>query len=343
MAQEQKSERWKPELGLEFTTELQAMHTGKYNYANLLRLSAALPISRGLTFEAATLSASMTADDCIGGELQAFSNLDAGNVLLALAIGGLNWEINDRHTLFFGVRNMNEDYFTSDVTAFFTNSSCGIYPTLGDNYSVANYPMAAVGAHYKYERALNDGANDALVLQASLYNGTAYNRFKGRENVFRVCPKDDGFTALAQGEWRHQGSSYFLGVCGHYGDADDGSKREFGATLWTYGEQRLSAHASLIAGYSHAFAPAARCRDFVGVGGKYAWRRCELGLFTDYARYDGTHENATELTCKVAITPHLYFQPTAHMAFSPAASDHPGETGGTTFKSLGLLRFGVTF
>ena len=29
--------------------------------------------------------------------------------------------------LFVGVRNVNEDFFTSDVTSLFTGSSCGIF------------------------------------------------------------------------------------------------------------------------------------------------------------------------------------------------------------------------
>lgn len=342
-AQEHNARTWKPELSVELTTELQASHTGKYNYANLLKLGAAQPICRGLKFEVSTLSANMTADDCIGGELQAFSNLDAGNVPLALALGNLSWQINDHHTLFVGVRNMNEDYFTSDVTSLFTNSSCGIFPTIGDNYSVANYPEAAMGAHYKYERALGNRGEDNLVFQASAYNGTASSRFGGRNNVFRFCPKDDGLTLLTQAEWQHRGSNYFIGACGHYSDAADDSRRKFATTLWAYGEQRLSDHASLIASYSHAFASGARCRDFVGVGGRYAWRRCELGLFTDYARYDGEAESATELTCKIALTPHLYLQPAAHMAFSPSVSDEGGTTSHNVFKGIGILRLGACF
>lgn len=330
MAEEPETQAWKPEVGMELTTELQATHTGDYNWANLLRLSASLPMRRGFALEIGTLSACMTADVSIGGDMQTFSNLDAPRIPLALSMLNMTWE-HGCHTLHAGVRNINEDYFCSPVTSLFTNSSCGIFPTISANYDVANYPMASVGVHYRYESSGGSGGSgssgssgSSMVVQASLYNGRGYNRFGGRENVFRFCPKSDGVFGLAEVAYNHSGSSYFVGTAVHSSPSASGSRQQVSIAPWAYAEQRITDRLFLIAGYSHAFAKSAECKDFAGIGAQYVRehpgrsdRSLALGLFTDYARFAEGDEFATELTCKVDLTPHLYLQPTVHAIFMP--------------------------
>lgn len=319
--QELIAEKWTPELGMELTSELQGTNAGDYNYVNLLRLNVALPIvsprsgsprTTGLTFEIASLSTCMTAKESIGVDLQTFSNLDAGNIPFALSVCGLSWTYASphrgsrrgaSHSLFLGIRNMNKDYFCSDVTSFFTNSSCGIYPTISANYPVANYPVASVGMHYRYEI---ENENRRFAVQASLYNGTGYNRFTGRENVFRVCPKSDGVFGIAEVSYTRGGSSYFLGNALYCNE-------KISATPWFYTEQRITSKLSLLAGYSHAFGADIECRDFIGLGALYRLGKCQLGAFTDYANFRERNEFATELTCKVPVLKHLDLQPTVHL------------------------------
>lgn len=371
-AQEQSAEKWKPEVGVELTSELQVttlsapsligeggeralgLGVGDYNYVNLLRLNAALPIvspksesaeTTGLSFEIASLSTCMTAEESIGDDLQTFSNLDAGNVPIALRVCNLALTINGYHSLYLGIRNMNEDYFCSDVASLFTNSSCGIFPTIGANYDIANYPMASVGAHYRYgltPSSSQGGRGEGVALQVSLYNGRGYSRFTGRENVFRFCPKDDGLFGLAEATYSRRGSSCFVGTAVYWGGQSlynikgvetDGRGLSF--TPWAYAEQRVTDRLSLIAGYSHAFGRDAACRDFAGLGGRYAWERAELGLFTDYARFAEGDEFATEITCKVALTSHLFLQPSVHLIAMPGTPH--------SFQGAGTLRFGVVF
>lgn len=323
-AQEQKAEKWTPNLGMELTSELQGTHTGDYNYVNLLRLNAALPIVSpksenprgvGLTFEIASLSTCMTAHESIGGELQTFSNLDAGNIPFALSVCNLTLNVGDRHSLFLGIRNMNEDYFCSDVTSFFTNSSCGIYPTISANYPIANYPVASMGVHYRYENENeNKNKNRRFVVQASLYNGTGYNRFTGRENVFRVCPKDDGVFGVAEVSYTHRGSSYFLGNALYCKEGvSPSTKLRINSTPWFYTEQSINSNLSLIAGYSHAFGAEAECKDFIGLGAYYKIGKYQLGAFANYANFSEANEFATELTGKIPISRHIDIQPSVHL------------------------------
>lgn len=297
----------KPEFGVELTSEFQVTQKGDCNYANLLRLNASLSITRALTLEAATLSTHMTSSESIGGDLQTFSNLDAENNLLTLSLLNLAWQINDHHSLYAGIRNINEDYFASPVTSFFTSSSCGIYPTISANYPIANYPVAAVGVHYKYETSYDDeNENRRFVVQASLYNGTGHNRFSGHENVFRVCPKDDGIFGVAQIEYEHNESRYFLGNSVYY-------YKRCNVTPWAYAEQKVSSQIAIIAGYSHAFSSDTVCKDFVGLGAQYENGRYALGIFSDYAHFQGTSEWATELTCNYSINSHIQLQPVVHL------------------------------
>lgn len=330
------NEERKIEWGAELASELQVTQEGESNFANVLRLKASVPVCKSLSIDVSSLTTYMTSEMSIGNDLQVFSNLDAENIAFTLAVCGVDWKISDRHTLFMGIRNMNEDYFCSPVTSFFTNSSCGINPTVSWNFPIANYPVASVGAHYSYAHPLpsaDETSQDAIILQASLYNGIGYNRFTGRENMFRFCPKSDGLFGLAQVEYRYRGSCYFLGASVR---STDEVGFPSGTALWTYGEQRVTDRLSLIADYSHSFASDSFCTDFVGIGGKYSWNNCELGLFTDYAHFDGCEEFATELTCKLQLTPIISIQPTTHFI----ATSTPF-TSGKEFTFAAALRLGI--
>jgi hypothetical protein len=86
------------------------------NLINQLRLELSVPIGKGKdSFEAATLHVAKTNDGIID-DWQGFSNIDADNNFAMLAVLGYMHEWNSGH-LFVGVRNVNEDFFTSDVTA----------------------------------------------------------------------------------------------------------------------------------------------------------------------------------------------------------------------------------
>ncbi len=321
------------ELGMELTSELQTTKGGDLNFVNLLKLSAKLPVTNSVSIEATSLSTFMTAKESIGEDLQTFSNLDAGNRLFALSLCDVEWKINDRHTLYAGIRNMNEDYFTSTATSFFTNSSCGIYPTISANYPIANYPVASVGVHYRYEGASGSiGSNGSMSVQASLYNGTGYNRLFGRDNVFRICPKGDGIFALAQVEYRNNGSHYFLGNALY-------SNSGTSTTPWFYAEQRVNDRLTLLAGYSHAFSNDTECRDFAGLGLHYQHNKYGVGIFSDYANFASAEEYATEITCKVQISDHFYVQPSCHLIFT---NQHSPATS-SSFTPAASVRLGLCF
>ena len=196
MAESADSTTLQPRFVLTYTGELQTDFKTS-SMVNLLQLHAELPLSRSLSFQATSLSVSSTQDELLFENMTGYSDLDAYDKSFALQKAGLQWRINDRHTLFAGVRCMDEDYFCSEGLSLYTSPSSGHFPILSCNYFVPTYPFAAMGLHYAYD-------TDRLRLQASVYNGTASQDFTGRDNVFRFCPKSDGIFALGQVEYRRE-------------------------------------------------------------------------------------------------------------------------------------------
>lgn len=311
------------EFGLEYTTELQSDFRRNNNFLNQLKLKGEMQICEHFKARMSSLSISQTEEVPLINNYQIYSNLEAENLPFTIAVAELEWELSENKRLNFGIRHMNDDYFTSDVTSLFTNSSCGIFPTISCNYPSANYPVSSVGVHYAYDV-------EKWCFQASLYNGMGYNCFTGRNNIFRLCPGSDGVFALTQGEFRYHDSGYFLGACMHYGKPEPEMKRLVRGALWGYGEQKLSESLSVMVAYSHAFGTDNECKDFAGVGGKLALGNIELGVFSDYVRILESEEWATEFTCKAQVNKYLYIQPAIHFISNVDVD---------TF--VGLVRFGV--
>lgn len=293
------------QLGVSYDTELQTDFKGHCNYANHLCLSADYPLGEHLTLSASTMSISKTREESLLDDLQGFSNIEADNQPFTLAVAGIGWKVNDRHSLFLGIRNVNEDYFTSPVTSLFVNSSCGIFPTVACNMEIANYPLASMGLHYSY-------ASPSFGFLASVYNGQGYDRLTGVANLWRIIPHDDGLFFITQADWQQSSGHYFVGVAQHTGPLCPSSGTRDVASartaLWFYTEQSLTDRLSLIADYSHAFGRSSECTDFVGIGAQYAWSKSTLGLFSDYVRFRQDSEWATELTYKYDLNSMLSIQ-----------------------------------
>lgn len=289
---------------LEYTGELQTDFQSNYNFVNLLHLTLDHKASKSVTLNLATISTVKTNEHIIN-DIQGFSNIEADNMPLAIAVAGVTWSINESNSIFAGIRRVDEDYFTSDVTGLFTNASCGIYPTLSCNYPVATFPDAAMGLHYRHEAKL-------WAVQTSVYNGTGHHRFSGSDNVFRVCPGSDGVLTMLQGEYHGSNGDYFAGAAMHYGKLYDLDRRKARTTAWTYAEQHITPSVSLIAGYSHAFDKNSLCSDFAGVGAMWHKDKVQAGIYSDVASFADFNEWATEITCRYELNEHISLQPAVH-------------------------------
>lgn len=190
-----------------YTTEWQWNMKQKTNWVNQLRLDMSLPLGKGNnSIEAATLHVAKT-DDTIVDDWQGFSNIEADNMFAAIAVLGFMHEWKSGH-VFLGVRNVNEDFFTSDVTSLFLNGSEGIFPTIAASYPIANYPLSGLTLYFDVTRG-------AWTFRNSLYNGVGYNGWKRHDNPFLVRPKKDGIFNISQLEYSHGGSHFFAGAAVH--------------------------------------------------------------------------------------------------------------------------------
>ena len=188
----------------EYTTEWQWDMKKKTNWMNLLRLHLDIPLweGRGM-LQASTIHIAKT-DESVANDWQIFSNIEEENDFAAIAVLGYmhNWKAGH---LFVGVRNANEDFFTSSVTSLFTNSSCGMFPTISASYPIANYPRSGLTVYF-------DVNLSGWVFRNSLYNGVAYDGWNAKDNPFIVRPARDGIFNISQLEYSHKGGRYFAGV-----------------------------------------------------------------------------------------------------------------------------------
>lgn len=150
-----------------FTTEGQYAVRGSANWVNLLRLDFSMPLAHGAgSVEAATIHAFKTHAPIVG-DWQTFSNIETSNLAAAIAVLGYRHAWRNA-SLFVGVRNVNEDFFTSPLTSLFTNSSCGLFPTIAASYPIANYPFSGLTLYMDVGRA-------GWLFRNSVYNGVGHN------------------------------------------------------------------------------------------------------------------------------------------------------------------------
>lgn len=318
-------------FGMTYTTELQTGFHREVNWVNLLRMEVQCPLGGGFTAGAATISVARTLNGRVAGDALVFSNIEEENLPLAPAVLGVEWS-RAGVTVFAGVRNLGEDYFVSPCTSLFTNSSCGLFPTLSAVYRLANYPLASLCADVKY-------TSGKWQAEASLYNGRGYSSFAGRENVFRFCPATDGAMGVASVNYQDNGSCYDLGfaLCGGMRGTDEGGAEEFekeekkglDCVLWGNVEQRVCKGTSLMLQYSFNTWAGAECRHYAGAGLVTALKGAECGVFGGYARFLHGYEFAAEFTCKVPCLGRCYVQPALHLI-----------SGSNGRYAAGLLRFG---
>ena len=288
----------------EYTTEVQWDLKKHTNWLNHLRLDLAIPLWEGKgTLEAATLHVARTREGIID-DWQGHSNIEEDNMLAALAVLGYMHEWKEAH-LFVGVRNVNEDFFTSDVTSLFTNGSCGIFPTIAASYPIANFPLSGLTVYF-------DVGKDGWVLRNSLYNGVGYNGWKHHDNPFRLRPKTDGIFNTSQLEYTHPKGRYYAGVAihtrqfaideeGEQVPAEEASTKTTCAwwvygeqTLWTDGEHRWSEMAQYSENTSHDNG----CYRYAEIGSIYEDGHNEWGVSGQYARFHQGTERSLEVTWK---------------------------------------------
>ncbi len=317
----------------EFTSEWQWSPNEKtVNWMNMLRLDFNYSPWKGGRIEAATIHMAGTGDPVVG-DYQVYSNIQEENCYAAIAVLGY-WQEFKHAKVFAGVRNMNEDYFASDVTSFFTNSSPGIFPTIAASYNIANYPMSSLTLHLELEW-------DAWHVKNSIYNGVGYNGWKRGDNPWIFRPKTNGVFDVLQLSYETEKSFYSVGTTIHdraFTDIEDENgesdflpyKKHTSLAWWLYGEQTVwegdDQKVSLMAQYSENsrgrkhIQEDGGCKRYAELGCVYDRGVNRLGISWQYADFAEGKEGSAELTWSREIKDCLSIQP----VFSYIHDTHTG-------------------
>ncbi|MCL2561420.1 MAG: carbohydrate porin [Rikenellaceae bacterium] len=311
----------KPWFAAEYTSEFQSNLSKKYNWANLLSLQVGFSPWKNGSFEIETLSAFKTRRERIAGDFQEFSNVEEDNMAINLFLTGYRHTLGDLLFFFAGVRNVNNDYFTQEYTSIFTNSSCGIYPTLSKNYPLADQPLSAMCLHMEFN------ITDNLLLKNSLYNGTASQLTDGAR-IFNINPRNDGVFNITElsylagkKKYGHYGLGFAVDYEGHAAKPE-GGKRKFNYTIWGSVEKsvlRWGAETELgfLAQASVAPNTDLECRRYSGIGAVLknitaSKHGDHLAAFVNRAMFGHVAETAMEFTFKYGLNDRITIQPTFH-------------------------------
>jgi carbohydrate-selective porin OprB len=297
-------------FGIEYTTEVQTNFDKKYNWTNLLLLSAELPTERidkrwkNGRFQLETISTYKLVDERIAPDLQTFSNIEEDNLFLNVFLAGYTHTFKNGFA-FLGIRNVNQDYFASEYTSLFTNSSNGIHPTLAENFPVANYPLTAVCLHGEID------LSKKIALKSSFYNGTA-GKLTGKSACFSVHPRRDGFFMLTEICYRSTAKKYRyynVGVAYHSPQSSCVVWGGMEQCIWRSGEKSVG----LLLQSSVSASNKSDCRRFHSAGILYtkanAQKNETLGLVFNRAIFQGISESAVEVTWRYEVNSFITFQP----------------------------------
>ncbi len=302
----------------EYSTEIEWNFGDRVNWANLLRLNLNVPLWKGAELQASTLHIA-TVNDAVLDEWQVFSNVYEESKVAAIAVCGI-WQELSCADLFFGVRNMNEDFFISDCTSLFTNSSEGIFPTIAACMPIANYPVSSMNFYFD----LHFGG---WTFKNSIYNGVGYNGWRKGDNPFVIKLGQDGLLNVSELSYEWDKGSYFAGVAVHSrtftADPDDEMElcdasdaiHKGNAAWYIHGEETLYTTKNdnrlmLMAQYSENAYGKAACRRYAQLGSVYAYGEADqVGVAARYCKFLLGDEWSVEGTWYKEFNEHFAVQP----------------------------------
>lgn len=310
-------------LGAEYTTELHTDFDSKINWVNLILLSGEYSPWKNGTFTIQTISTYKTRNNRILDDFQTFSNIEEDNMALNIFLAGYEHRFGSV-SLFGGIRNMNEDYFTGEYTSLFTNSSCGIYPTLSSNYPAPNYPLSALCLHTEVQLLKK------LALKNSLYNGVSGKLYDGDNSLVSINPGGDGVFNITElsympGSDRHRlysvGGAFRTHNNGYGSTGAYAKRKKFNYTIWVSAEQEIyslgNRKIGMLAHGSYAPNDKNDCRSYYGGGilfqGFLSSKHPDsIGLFANHALFREKNETALELTWRREVYKGITIQPAVH-------------------------------
>ena len=335
LVNETQAQERKHNFGIDYTTEVHSDFGKKVNWVNLLSLKGQYRIWENGELSLNTISIWKTNKERIIDDLQTFSNIEEDNMAVNIFVAGYAHHFK-KIALFAGIRNVNEDFFIGDYTSLFTNSSCGIYPTLSINFPIANYPLSSMCVHGEFE------LSETLTVKNSLYNGITRQLFSKEGSLFTINPKKDGILNVAELSYSSKSNNYGFYTIGSvqsvYGsnEQEEMSKAKINYALWGSIEKGIYNFQNKSIGVllQGSFSPADRndCKYYYGAGiilNSIIPTQSDniLGVFCNNAVFREETEITIEITWKYKVNNHFTFQPSIHCINSRSA-----------VKTVGLVR-----
>jgi len=304
---------------LYYTTEVQTGFGRKVQWVNLLEFEGSVGLWKSGSLDFLTETIYQTHKEQIVSDRMTFSNIEAYNQWISPFILGISQEI-DKLKLFFGLRNMNEDYFTYPYTSLYINSSCGIYPTISVNYpNCANYPLSAMCLHLEYD------FGGGFSIKNSLYNGIARRITEGWTSL-SIAPARDGLFNVTELKFTHDTGVVTVG--GVY------NSKENNYALWANREQDFFSYGSKskVGGIAQAsFAPASKnyCKNYFGLGFVltglvFPKIGDQIAIIATRGGFTGIDESAVEATWICLVAKGLSLQPAFHFIKTGNQWNHVG-------------------
>lgn len=232
MVQQMSAQEQRVSWGVGVITEGQwNMSDGEVGWANRVNADFGLRLWKGALFDVSAL-ATYGAGTPIASDRQGFSNIDAENRAFRLFHAGLSQQLLDeRLTLFVGLKAADEDYFNTDLAGLFTGSAYGAIPVCSENHGVSVYPEAALALHAEY-------VWKNWTFRESLYNGAPSDRL---DEQFRFRPGRDGLFNIGSAMYARASDEDLAPACYTLGymlsSKQVNGQTEFG--LWATIEQPL--------------------------------------------------------------------------------------------------------
>lgn len=295
------------ETKISLETELQYNVKNKVNWVNFLNAQVNVSTQaiggwKGGFFNINLISIYSTSKERIADDLQIFSNIDEPTQPLGIFKLGYTQKWN-KLEIFGGLDNVNEAYFVSPYASLFTNSSCGIFPTVSSNFTIANSPLSAMCIYMQWR------PNGKIIVNSSLYNGVAYDPKKNFGSIFTVNPAHDGVIQITDLTYTAGMGRYNFGVVAS-------TKGPY--AVWANIEQALyRCKAKEIGLLLQSSYSSGSCSSYYGVGVLFygfisSKNRDCFGLNINRARFDRLVETALELTWSFPTGKHVTLQPAFH-------------------------------
>ena len=313
------------------------MTEGRVEWVNCLEAGLGVVLWKGAMFEGTAIATYSTADP-VSDDLLGFSNIYTGdNKPFRLMQASLGQRFGKRVYVSAGLRNIDTDYFTSPATSLFTAPADADFPIISNNYSVATFPMSALGVHLEIYPFCG------FTVKSSLYNDVADDTFKRQ---FRFRPGRDGLFSIGSlsYEWevfKEADATYAFGyVAGKVPDGEASGVFYRKTGVWGLVEQPFLRWGTTRWCLLLQGAMMTRYRqDTYGYWGTgltvsgISGRNIEAGVAVN-RMYDLTSGNEVdaEVTCVVPFSDWLSVQPAVHVIRSRHRE-----------MVVGLLRLNVTF